>query len=59
MIIKEDNEDYLNELRENHEYYSSGLDGWKKAVLDYLPHGSSLALQMKDQEFLDTIGRIE
>ena len=58
MIIEE-TIDHLNELREKHDYYSSGLNGWKRAVIDYLPHGSSLSLQMKVQEFLDTISRIE
>ena len=58
MSIEEDI-DHLNEIRAMHEYYSSGLDGWKRAVIDYLPHGSSLAMKMQVQEFLDTIGRIE
>ena len=37
----------------------TGLNGWKQAVMHYLPHGSSVAFANKVQEFLDSITRVE
>ncbi len=52
---RDDEDEYINEVVSNHEYYESGLKGWKKAVLDYLPHGSSMAFRIQVEEFLDSI----
>lgn len=49
------NDEYTEEVVSKHEYYNSGLNGWKRAVLDYLPHGSSMAFRMQVEEFLDSI----
>ncbi len=37
----------------------TGLNGWKRAVMHFLPHGSSVAFANKVQEFLDSITRVE
>lgn len=34
---------------------NAGLNGWKRAVMSYLPHNCSVAFANKVQEFLDTI----
>lgn len=52
-------EDEYNDLKsafDEAEYCkNAGLKGWKRAVMAYLPHGSSVAFANKVQEFLDTI----
>jgi hypothetical protein len=52
---RDDEDEYTEEVVSKHEYYNSGLNGWKRAVLDYLPHGSSMAFRMQVEEFLDSI----
>ncbi|MCZ0950799.1 hypothetical protein N7T98_25815 [Pseudomonas syringae pv. tomato] len=37
----------------------TGLKGWKRAVMNYLPHDSSVAFANKVQEFLDSITSVE
>ena len=55
MCENEEDAEYRDEVVSKHEYYQTGLQGWKRAVLDYLPHGSSMAFRMKVEEFLDSI----
>lgn len=51
--------EYADEIVVKHEYYGSGLSGWKQAVLDYLPARSSLAFRVKVEEFLDKCKTVE
>lgn len=51
--------EYADEIVSKHEYYGSGLSGWKQAVLDYLPAKCSLAFRVKVEEFLDKFKTIE
>lgn len=37
----------------------AGLKGWKRAVMNFLPDGCSVAFANKVQEFLDTISSVE
>lgn len=52
-------DEYADEIVLKHEYYKSGLSGWKQAVLDYLPARSSLAFRVKVEEFLDKFNTVE
>lgn len=38
---------------------TAGIKGWKRAVMNFLPAGSSVAFANKVQEFLDTITSVE
>jgi len=59
-ILTEDEYNTLKTVFDESEYCkNSGLKGWKRAVMAYLPHGSSVAFANKVQEFLDTITSVE
>lgn len=51
--------EYSDEIVSKHEYYGSGLAGWKQAVIDYLPANCSLAFRVKVDEFLENIKTVE
>lgn len=51
--------EYADAIVAKHEYYSSGLAGWKQAVIDYLPARCSMAFKVKIEEFLENIKIVE